>query len=86
MSILGDFNFFEDHQKAMQERKKQQASLMVVLVVGGNEHRNPVSLSSDFIKQMTNRFAQVVRLEESGKEELIREGWLYCCCNCGCWS
>nr|DAD24641.1 TPA_asm: hypothetical protein HUJ06_026105 [Nelumbo nucifera] len=73
VSILDDFDFYEDHQKTIQERKKQQANLMVVPIVGGNEHQNPVSLSSDFIKQMTKRFAQVVRLEESGKEDLITE-------------
>nr|DAD38709.1 TPA_asm: hypothetical protein HUJ06_013031 [Nelumbo nucifera] len=73
VSILDDFDFYEDRQKAMQERKKQQASLMTVPVGGGNEHRNPVSLSSDFIKQMSKSFAQAVRLEESGKEDLITE-------------
>lgn len=65
-SILDDFDFYEDRQKAMQERKaRQQASLMVV---GGNEHRNAVTLSTDFIKQMSKSYAQVVRLDDCGKD------------------
>lgn len=65
-SILDDFDFYEDRQKAMQERKaRQQASLMVV---GGNEHRNTVTLSTDFIKQMSKSYAQVVRLDDCGKD------------------
>ena len=67
-SILDDFDFYEDRQKAMQERKaRQQASLMSVGVVGESEHRNTVTLSNDFIKQMSKSFAQVVCLDD-GKE------------------
>lgn len=70
-SILDDFDFYEDRQKAMQERKaRQQASLMVV---GGNEHRNTVTLSSDFIKQMSKSYAQVVRLDDCGKDGAMPE-------------
>lgn len=65
-SILDDFEFYEDRQKAMQERKaRQQASLMVV---GGNEHKNAVTLSSDFIKQMSKSYAQVVRPDDCSKD------------------
>lgn len=64
-SILDDFDFYEDRQKAMQERKaRQQASLMNVGVVGENDPKNPVT----FIKQMSKSFAQVVRLDEGNKE------------------
>ncbi|KAL5747060.1 hypothetical protein ACOSQ2_024357 [Xanthoceras sorbifolium] len=69
MSILDDFEFYEDRQKAMQERKaRQQTSLMAVGVVGENDHRNAVPYSSDLIKQMSKSFAQVVRLDEVNKE------------------
>ncbi|XVF23275.1 hypothetical protein REPUB_Repub13aG0022300 [Reevesia pubescens] len=69
MSILDDFDFYEDRQKAMQERKaRQQASLMSVGVVGESEHRNTVTLSNDFIKQMSKSFAQVVCLDDGNKE------------------
>ncbi|XP_031257013.1 YTH domain-containing protein ECT4 isoform X2 [Pistacia vera] len=69
MSILDDFDFYEDRQKAMQERKsRQQASLMTVGVVGENDHRNAVTYPGDFIKQMSKSFAQVVCLDEGNKE------------------
>lgn len=69
MSILDDFDFYEDRQKAMQERKaRQQTSLMSAGVVGESEHRNTVSLSNDFIKQMSKSFAQVVCLDDGNKE------------------
>lgn len=69
MSILDDFGFYEDRQKAMQERKaRQQTSLMAVGVVGENDHRTAAAYSSDLIKQMSKSFAQVVRLEEGHKE------------------
>ncbi|KAI3973388.1 hypothetical protein MKW92_050499, partial [Papaver armeniacum] len=64
LSILDDFDFYEERQKAMQERKAKQqqqqqqggSSLnnQTHPVVGGNEHR-----------QLPKSFAQVVRLEES---------------------
>ncbi|KAK8500284.1 hypothetical protein V6N12_068774 [Hibiscus sabdariffa] len=64
-SILDDFDFYEERQKAMQERKaRQQATLMSVGVVGETEHRNTVALSNDFIKQMSKSFAQVVCLDD----------------------
>ncbi|KAL9341306.1 hypothetical protein Peur_030082 [Populus x canadensis] len=74
MSIIDDFDFYEDRQKAMQERKaRQQASLMAVGVVGESEHRNAVTLPTDIIKQMTKSFAQVVCLDESSKEGTVTD-------------
>ena len=56
-SILDDFDYYEERQKAMQERKaRQQAGLMAVGVVGDNEHIHVVALSVDFIKQMSKSF------------------------------
>lgn len=74
MSILDDFDFYEERQKAMQERKsKQQVGLIGVGVVGDSEHRNAVALSGDFIKQMSKSFAQVVRMDEGSKEVTLTE-------------
>jgi len=71
MSILDDFDFYEERQKAMQERKaRQQAGLMAV---GDNEHRNAVAISGDFIKQMSKSFAQVVGMDEGSKEVTLTE-------------
>ncbi|XP_058113450.1 YTH domain-containing protein ECT4-like isoform X2 [Magnolia sinica] len=71
MSILDDFGFYEDRQKAMQERKArqqaQQADLMPITASTGNGHRNPVPVSGDLIKQMSKSFTQAVRLEDSSK-------------------
>ena len=75
LSILDDFDFYEDRQKAMQERKaRQQASLMAVGVMNDNDHRNTVALpGGGFIKQMSKSFAQVVRLDEGSKEAPLGE-------------
>uniref|UniRef100_A0A6N2LAT9 YTH domain-containing protein n=1 Tax=Salix viminalis TaxID=40686 RepID=A0A6N2LAT9_SALVM len=71
MSILDDFDFYEDRQKAMQERKARQQGSIMAGVVGESEHRNAVTLPTDIIKQMTKSFAQVVCLDESGKEGTV---------------
>ncbi|XP_043709528.1 YTH domain-containing protein ECT1-like isoform X4 [Telopea speciosissima] len=74
MSILDDFDFYEDREKAMLDRKaRQQSSLMVTPVAGAHEHRNPVSLSNNFIKQMSKSFAQAVKLDEVCKKDLTTE-------------
>ncbi|CAN1143883.1 YTH domain-containing protein ECT2 [Linum perenne] len=68
MSIFDDFEFYEDRQKAMQERKARQLpTTMPDRVVPGNE---PVSLPDSLLKPMTKSFAQVVRLDgdAAGKE------------------
>ncbi|KAJ6288198.1 hypothetical protein OIU76_024231 [Salix suchowensis] len=71
MSILDDFDFYEDRQKAMQERKARQQASFMADVVGESEHRNAVTLPTDIIKQMTKSFAQVVCLDESSKEGAV---------------
>ncbi|XP_019448459.1 PREDICTED: uncharacterized protein LOC109351410 isoform X2 [Lupinus angustifolius] len=73
VSILDDFDFYEDRQKAMQERKARQqgggGSIMGgVGVVGESEHRNS---SANIIKQMSKSFAQVVRLDETNSEVTV---------------
>ncbi|XP_052724667.1 YTH domain-containing protein ECT2 isoform X6 [Vigna angularis] len=69
VSILDDFDFYEDRQKAMQERKaRQQNSMMTTGLVGENEHRNSANTTGEFMKQMTKSFALVVRLDENNNE------------------
>ncbi|KAF9668412.1 hypothetical protein SADUNF_Sadunf14G0000800 [Salix dunnii] len=73
-SIVDYFDFYEDRQKAMQDRKaRQEASLMAVGVGGESEHRNAVTLPTDIIKQMSKSFAQVIRLYESSKEGIVTD-------------
>ncbi|PIA43993.1 hypothetical protein AQUCO_01800215v1 [Aquilegia coerulea] len=73
LSILDDFDYYEEREKALQERKaRQQASTIPASVIGGNEHRSPV-LSNDSVKQISKSFAQAVRLEESSKERLTEK-------------
>ncbi|KAJ4844506.1 hypothetical protein Tsubulata_006348 [Turnera subulata] len=74
MSILDDFEYYEDRQKVMQERKaRQQASLIAVGAVGENDQRNAVTLPTDFIKQMSKSFAQVVRFDDSSKDGAVAD-------------
>jgi len=69
VSILDDFDFYEDRQKAMQERKaRQQSSMMTTGLVGENEHRSSANTTGDFMKQMSKSFALVVRLDENNNE------------------
>ncbi|GKV14762.1 hypothetical protein SLEP1_g25584 [Rubroshorea leprosula] len=69
-SILDDFYFYEERQKAMQERKsRQQASLAVSPEDVVSESHYPVSLSNDIEKKMTKSFAQAVLLNGNDKED-----------------
>lgn len=71
VSILDDFDFYEDRQKAMQERKMiEQTSL---LNIGVNENRNSVALPDEIIKQMTKSYAQIVKLDDCSKNSLVAE-------------
>ncbi|KAH9708191.1 YTH domain-containing protein [Citrus sinensis] len=68
-SILDDFHFYEQRQKAMQERKAgQQANRVAPPLAVGGEKQNQVSLSNDFIKTMSKSFAEAVLLTEHQKE------------------
>uniref|UniRef100_A0A7N0ZYF1 YTH domain-containing family protein n=1 Tax=Kalanchoe fedtschenkoi TaxID=63787 RepID=A0A7N0ZYF1_KALFE len=68
MSILDDFDFYEEREKVMNERKaRQQATMATFGVAGETDIRNPVIIPTGLINQMTTSFAQVVRLDESNK-------------------
>ncbi|XP_038714019.1 YTH domain-containing protein ECT1-like isoform X2 [Tripterygium wilfordii] len=65
-SILDDFQFYEERQKAMRERKsKQQESIPVASHVAEiSEQLSSTSLSDDFVKRMSRSFAQALLLSE----------------------
>lgn len=70
-SILDDFYFYEERQKAMQERKSRQQPTHAespehVLI----ESHNPVSLPNDSVKKLTKSFAEAVLLSGNDKEAL----------------
>ncbi|CAL9151731.1 unnamed protein product [Musa hybrid cultivar] len=70
VSILDDFEFYEDREKAMQERKaRQQLSNLAASgpVAIEDDRRNPAANSGDFISQISGNFAHAVRLEERSK-------------------
>ncbi|XP_018491540.1 YTH domain-containing protein ECT3 isoform X2 [Raphanus sativus] len=67
-SILDDFEFYEEREKIIQERKaRRQPSLLPTGVVESEDKPSSVSaLQTDLIKNMSKSFAQVVRLDEAG--------------------
>ncbi|WCJ38776.1 evolutionarily conserved C-terminal region 5 [Euphorbia peplus] len=66
-SILDDFLFYEERQKAMQARKsRQQATPAVPSPLIGDTDQVSALNSSDFIKKMSKSFAQAVSLSENG--------------------
>ena len=74
MSILDDFDFYEERQKAMQERKARQHQLQsnsahLVSSIAIDELQCSAPKSSDVMNQISKTFAQVVRLEESKAAE-----------------
>lgn len=80
MSILDDFDFYEERQKAMQERKarqqqQQQQQLQPlqsnhagsISSAAVDELKYSASKSGDVVSQISKTFAQVVRLEKTAE-------------------
>ncbi|GLT86696.1 hypothetical protein SLE2022_048180 [Rubroshorea leprosula] len=68
-SILDDFSFYEERQKAIQERKsRQQASLATSPEDEASEPHNLVSLPNAIVKKMSKRFAEAVLFNGNAKE------------------
>ncbi|KAF8109436.1 hypothetical protein N665_0095s0009 [Sinapis alba] len=68
-SILDDFEFYEEREKIIQERKaRRQPSLLPSAVVESEDKPSSAALQTDLIKNMSKSFAQVVRLDEGSKE------------------
>lgn len=81
MSILDDFDFYEERQKAMQERKAHQrqhqqqvdsspAQFPAMSVGGGRYNAATASVGGDYVSQMQKTFAQAVRLDEKKDESV----------------
>ncbi|KAG6511473.1 YTH domain-containing protein ECT4-like isoform X1 [Zingiber officinale] len=72
-SILDDFEFYEEREKAMQERKALQHRLSnsarPVPAAFRDDQRNPSSL----INQFSKNFAHALRLEERGDADLSKD-------------
>ena len=67
-SILDDFEFYEEREKIIQDRKaRRQPSLPSGVVESGDKPSSAAALQTDLIKNMSKSFAQVVRLDEAAK-------------------
>ncbi|CAL9084680.1 unnamed protein product [Musa textilis] len=70
VSILDDFEFYEEREKAMQERKSHQHqqqlsnSAWPVPAALRDDQRNTATMSGEFIGQISEKFTHVVTLEE----------------------
>lgn len=68
-SILDDFYFYEQRQRAMQERKtKHQPNPATPPATTVSEPPNPITLSNDFVKKMSKSFAEAVTVTEQEKQ------------------
>ncbi|KAE8690851.1 YTH domain-containing family protein 2 [Hibiscus syriacus] len=65
-SILDDFHFYEERQKAMLERKARQLTTLVASDLV-RDAPNLVSLPNDFVKKMSKSFSEVLLLNENEK-------------------
>lgn len=75
MSILDDFDFYEERQKAMQERKGRQQQLQSCIAgpvssAAIGELQFSASKSGDVMNHIAKTFARVVQMEESKPTEL----------------
>ncbi|KAJ8759061.1 hypothetical protein K2173_003299 [Erythroxylum novogranatense] len=60
-SILDDFLFYEERQKAIQATKSKQPKTLLSNAVKG---QNPVSRSTDFVQKLSKSFAEAVSCNE----------------------
>lgn len=73
VSILDDFDFYEDRQKSMQERKARQQRQQPSSSDAVDWRLTPGSRSSELISQISKSFGQVVKLEKANGEGLISD-------------
>lgn len=67
-SILDDFEFYEEREKIIQDRKARRQPSLPSGVVESGDKPSSAALQTDLIKNMSKSFAQVVRLDEGSKE------------------
>lgn len=78
VSILDDFEFYEEREKAMQERKAIQHQLSnsagPIPAAFREDQRGPApTFSGSLIEQISKNFAHTMRLEEIGDPGLSNE-------------
>ncbi|KAF3542293.1 hypothetical protein DY000_02004086 [Brassica cretica] len=66
-AILDDFVFYEEREKVIQERKARRQPSLPSAVRETEYKPASAALMTEFIKNMSKSFAQVVRLEEGSK-------------------
>lgn len=64
-SILDDFSFYEERQRAIQDRKAKQRAVLETLTVSATTvPTHPTSsLHDDFVREMSKRFAEALALQ-----------------------
>lgn len=69
LSILDDFDYYEDRQKSMQERKARQQWQLSPSTDAVDGRQIPGPRSSELISQISKNFSQAVRLENANGGE-----------------
>lgn len=72
LSILDDFNFYEERQKVMQEQKawrqQQQPNSTILFPANTGVEKRSAPFTVNLVNQLAKSFAQVVRLGDGSKE------------------
>lgn len=64
-SILDDFSFYEERQRAIQDRKaRQQRAVLENLRASGPAAHHTSSLHEDYVREMTKSFAEALVLQQ----------------------
>jgi hypothetical protein len=65
-SILDDFNFYEERQIAIQDRKARQRAVLESLALSATSAPT-YSLHDDFVREMSKHFAEALALQHRPK-------------------
>lgn len=68
-SILDDFNFYEERQRAIQDRKARQRAVLEALALSATSvPTHPAySLHDEFVREMSKNFAEALALQHRPK-------------------
>uniref|UniRef100_A0A1J3HVN1 YTH domain-containing family protein n=1 Tax=Noccaea caerulescens TaxID=107243 RepID=A0A1J3HVN1_NOCCA len=66
-SILDDFSFYEERQRAIQDRKARQRAVLDLALSATSVPRHPTnsSLHDDFVREMSKSFAEALALQHN---------------------
>lgn len=66
-SILDDFSFYEERQRAIQDRKARQRAVLDLALSATSVPRYPTnsSLHDDFVREMSKSFAEALALQHN---------------------